>query len=68
MKAHIGDRIIIPGHRVGEAVRDCEVLEVRGPEGEPPYVVRWRQDGHEALFSPGTDAVLDQAGPGADHG
>ena len=35
-----------------------EVLEVRGPEGEPPYVVRWEEDGHEALFFPGSDASV----------
>ena len=47
---------------MGEHDRECEVVEVRGPEGEPPYVVRWRQDGHEDLFSPGTDAVVDHVG------
>jgi hypothetical protein len=57
MEASVGDRIIIKGHRLGEPERDAEVLEVRGHDGEPPYVVRW-EDGHEGLFFPGSDAVV----------
>lgn len=58
MHANVGDRIVIKGHRVGEPDRDCEVLEARGPDGGPPYVVRWGEDGHEALFFPGSDASV----------
>jgi len=58
MRAAVGDRIVIRGHRLGEPDRDCEVLEVRGMDGGPPYVVRWEADGHEALFFPGSDAVV----------
>lgn len=58
MRAAKGDRIIIRGHRVGEPDRDCEVLEVRGEDGGAPYVVRWGDSGHETLFFPGSDAVL----------
>lgn len=59
MKASPGDRIVIRGHRVGEHDRDCEVLEVRGPAGTPPFLVRWGDDGHEALFFPGPDATVE---------
>ena len=59
MRAEVGDRIVIKGHRIGEPDRDCEVLEVRGASGGPPYVVRWEEDGHEALFFPGSDASVD---------
>jgi hypothetical protein len=59
MRASKGDRIVINGHRVGEHGRDCEVLEVRGADGEPPYVVRWGDDGHEGLFLPGPDAQVE---------
>ena len=48
MHASVGDRIVIRGHHLGEPNRDCEVLEVRGPNGEPPYRVRWGDTGHEA--------------------
>ena len=56
MNASPGDRIIIKGHALGEPDRDCEVLEVRGAGGAPPYLVRWDDSGHEALFFPGSDA------------
>lgn len=58
MNAAVGDRIIIKGHRVGEPSRDGEVLEVRGPDGGPPFVVRWGDSGHETLFFPGADATV----------
>jgi hypothetical protein len=56
MRAEVGDRIVIKGHHTGEPDRDCEVLEVRGTGGGPPYVVRWGDTGHEAFFFPGSDA------------
>ncbi len=65
MHATAGDRIIIRGHHIGEPDRDCEVLEVRGHDGEPPYVVRWEDDGHEALFFPGPDAEVRHYESGA---
>jgi hypothetical protein len=42
----------------GEPNRDCEVQEVRGPDGGPPYVVHWGDRGHETLFFPGPDASV----------
>ena len=33
------------------------MVEARGPDGGPPYVVRW-SDGHEGLFYPGPGALL----------
>lgn len=59
MRASVGDRIIIHGHHVGEPNRDCQVLEVRGADGGPPYLVRWGDSGHETLFFPGPDASLE---------
>ncbi len=44
---------------MGEPDRDAEILEVRGEAGGPPYLVRWDDDGHEGLFFPGSDAVID---------
>lgn len=62
MKAKVGDRIVVKGHHVGEPERDAEVIEVQGPDGDPPYVVRWTQDGHEGLYFPGTDATVEHKG------
>ena len=58
MRASPGDRIVIKGHHIGEPSRDCEILEVRGHDGTPPYVVRWGDTGHQALFFPGADAEV----------
>lgn len=57
MKAAVGDKIVVKGHHVGEADRDALVLEVHGGDGEPPYLVRWSDDGHEGLYFPGSDAT-----------
>lgn len=63
MQAKVGDRLVIKGHRVGEHDRDAEILEVRGADGGPPFVVRWEADGHETLFFPGSDAVIEHFEP-----
>lgn len=59
MEATVGDRIVIKGHQVGAPDRDCEVLEVHGGNGGPPYVVRWADTGQEGLFFPGPDAAVE---------
>ena len=59
MRAKVGDRIVIKGHRMGQPDRDCEVIELRHPTGEPPYVVRWGDTGKEDLFFPGPDANVE---------
>lgn len=59
MKASVGDRLVVKGHRVGEPDRDAEVLEVRGPDGTPPYLVQWSEDGRVGLVFPGSDAKIE---------
>jgi hypothetical protein len=61
MKAVVGDRLVINAMHVDGAVRAGEVLEVRGKDGDPPYLVRW-SDGHEGLVFPGPDAVVHHDG------
>ena len=58
MHATVGDRLIVHGTHVDDVNRDGEILEVRGKDGEPPYVVRWSDTGHEALVFPGPDATI----------
>ena len=58
MRAQVGDRLVIKGHRIYENDRDAEILEVRGPSGGPPYRVRWSEDGRETLIFPGSDAQV----------
>ena len=54
MQAVVGDRIAIPGRHVGDAGKLGEVIDVRGVDGRPPYLVRW-SDGHEAVCYPGPE-------------
>ncbi len=54
MRASVGDAVVVPGRHVGEGERTGTVLEVRGADGGPPYLVRW-SDGHEGLVYPGSD-------------
>jgi hypothetical protein len=57
MRARAGDRIVLASPTVDGPVRDGEVLESRGDDGAPPYLVRW-SDGHEGLLYPGPGSVL----------
>ena len=55
MQANVGDRLVVESARVDSPRREGEVIEVRGADGGPPYVVKW-SDGHEGLMFPGPDA------------
>ncbi|MEU0987511.1 DUF1918 domain-containing protein [Streptomyces sp. NPDC005953] len=57
MHANVGDKLVVHGRIVGQHDRIAEVVEVLGPEGGPPYRVRF-DDGHETLLSPGPDTVI----------
>ena len=57
MHAHVGDRIVVKGHHVGEPDRDALVLGVKGVDGAPPYRVKW-SDGREGVYFPGSDAYV----------
>lgn len=59
MKATVGDTIAVRSRHVGERDREAVILEVRGVGGQPPYLVRWSDNGHEGLFVPGSDAVVE---------
>ena len=55
--ASAGDLVEVVGHRVGNAARCGEILEVLG---KPPHVhfrVRW-DDEHESLLYAGSDIVI----------
>jgi hypothetical protein len=44
---------------VGKVDRVGEIVEVRGTDGGPPYLVRF-DDGHESLVFPGSDTTVDE--------
>ena len=58
MQAQPGDRLIVKGHCIGDHYRDAQILEVRGPDGTPPFLVRWEDGGRVGLFFPGSDAEI----------
>jgi hypothetical protein len=60
MQATVGDRLIVHGRTVGQVDRSGEIIDVRGQDGAPPYLVRFT-DGHEAVVFPGSDAVVECA-------
>jgi hypothetical protein len=47
------------GHRVGEPNRQAVILDVEGRDGGPPYLVRWDDTGHDGVFFPGPDAIVE---------
>jgi hypothetical protein len=59
MHAAVGDRLVVRSQHLDGPVRDAEILEVRHADGQPPYVVRWSDTGHEALVFPGPDAYIE---------
>jgi hypothetical protein len=58
MQATVGDRLHVHGRTVGTRDRIGEIIEVRGNDGAPPYLVRF-SDGHESLVYPGPDCVIE---------
>ena len=58
MKAQVGDELVVKGRHVGDPDRTGVIIEVRGEEGSPPYLVRW-SDGHESSFFPSTGTMAE---------
>lgn len=58
MRAAVGDRLHVHGRKVGNADNLGEIVEVRGTDGAPPYLVRF-DDGHQGLVFPGPDCEVE---------
>jgi hypothetical protein len=58
MHASAGDHLHVHGRVVGQREQIGVIVEVRGTQGDPPYLVRY-PDGHETLMYPGPDAVVE---------
>ena len=63
MKASPGDRIVVRGRTLGDRHRAGLITEVLGPDGTPPFMVRWLDSEHECFFIPGADAVVEHDEP-----
>lgn len=62
MHATIGTRLVVHGRTTGAPERHGVVTGVGGRDNGPPFTVRW-EDGHEGVFFPGPDAVVEPIGP-----
>ena len=58
MKAQVDDELVIQSPHLDEPTRLGRIVEVRGPAGEPPYVVQWDDSEHTVLMFPGPDAHI----------
>lgn len=59
MEANVCDFIVTSTSRIDHSLRRGEILEVRGLNGAPPYLVRWIDGGQMALVYPGPDAIIE---------
>jgi Domain of unknown function (DUF1918) len=58
MHAEVGDDVVVRGRHVADGDRLGTILEVHGSNGEPPYLIRWK-DGHQSLFTPSSDTLIE---------
>lgn len=58
MRATVGDQLRVRGRTVGSGERYGEIVEVRGEQGNPPYVVRFGEDDERLMF-PGSDCQVE---------
>jgi hypothetical protein len=61
MIAKKGDWLVVESAAIERRSRRGLVLNVQGPDGGPPYLVRWEDNGHECLVFPGPDAHIAAA-------
>jgi hypothetical protein len=60
MRATIGDKLHIHNNHTGTGDHIGRIIEIRGADGAPPYLVEY-PDGHTGLVFPGPDAVVESA-------
>jgi hypothetical protein len=56
--AEVGDWLVVRSRLLDQPVRTGEIVEVRHPDGSPPYVVHWLDDERLSVVFPGADAVV----------
>ena len=63
MHATVGSWLVVRGRTVDAPVREGQVVEVTGPDGSPPYVVRWTDTDRLSVVFPGSDAEIMSVAP-----
>ncbi|MHB1596015.1 MAG: DUF1918 domain-containing protein [Streptosporangiaceae bacterium] len=54
MRAQVGDRLIVAGNPDRTGI----VIDVPGPGGCPPHVIKWLSEGHIAMVFPDEYAII----------
>ncbi|MGW5875292.1 DUF1918 domain-containing protein [Nocardiopsis terrae] len=62
MRATAGDRLHTHGVTSSKGEHDAEIIEVRGADNGPPYLVRFA-DGEERVIYPGPETVVNPREP-----
>ena len=60
MGAVVGDTLIVESEGAAGLPRIGEILAVAGPDGSPPYRVRWLAGEYESLIRPGRSARVQK--------
>ena len=58
MQARPGDWLVVKGVRVDLPEQRGLIFAVGGPDGTPPFRVRWLADDHVSTVFPGPDAII----------
>ncbi|MEV6904916.1 DUF1918 domain-containing protein [Amycolatopsis sp. NPDC051372] len=58
MHAQPGDWLVVKGVRVDLPEQRGRIFAVGGPDGTPPFSVRWLADDHVSTVFPGPDAIV----------
>ena len=61
MQARKGDWLVVESAVLGRHNRRGLILNVDDPDGAPPFLVRWDDNGHGGLVFPGPDALITAA-------
>jgi hypothetical protein len=59
MRARPGDRLVVPSGQRGRRDEWAKILEVRGSDWGPPFLVQWASDGRIELVVPGPEAWVE---------
>jgi len=59
MKAQVGDQVVVASAQTGAPARTGTIVELRHPDGTPPYVVRWSDTGHVGVYFPRHDGRIE---------
>jgi hypothetical protein len=59
MRARPGDRLVVKSQRPGGHDARAKILEARGRDWGPPFLVQWAADGRIELLVPPADAWVE---------